>query len=367
MGFFRCGNRRGLPLLAAFCLLSGGLSGCAAVGPRSIGTGQASYNEAINKAKDEQMLLWIVRGRYGETFSLLSVSSVAANIRFSSNAGFNAGFGPDRNYAGNLVPFSGGMAYEENPTVTYEPVHGERYLRQLLSPIPLDILVLMVRTSTSPAKHLAMLANRINDMRSPDILDGSDGEPVPRFRRFVELTEELDRAGVLEWVEDPKKEASFAILITGYAPAHSREVREYLDLLGQSAPADESLDIVLPVHLAVKGRDPEGVAISTRSTFDLIQVLRAAIEVPPEHAAAGLTSASPTPGLKGRGLRIRASKEKPEGATVAVKHRDYWFYIHETDMRTKTFYLILRTLWSVAIAAADDQQTAPVLTIPVSR
>jgi hypothetical protein len=28
-------------------------------------------------------------------------------------------------YAGNLVPFSGGFVYEENPTITYAPVQDE--------------------------------------------------------------------------------------------------------------------------------------------------------------------------------------------------------------------------------------------------
>ena len=108
--------------------------------------GRADYNEAINKTEDEQMLLSIVKGRYGETFSLLAVNGVAANVRFRTNAGVEAGFGPSENFDGNLVPFSGGLAYEENPTITYAPVQGEQYLRQLMSPIPLDILVLIVRT-----------------------------------------------------------------------------------------------------------------------------------------------------------------------------------------------------------------------------
>ena len=54
-------------------------------------------------------------------------------------------------------------------------------------------------------------------------------------------------------------------------------------------------------------------------------------------------------------------------SSVAAKHRGYWFYIDETDVHTKLFYVILRTLWSVSIAAASDQSAAPVLTIPVSR
>ena len=122
--------------LAFFCLVLFTLSGCFGVGPRSISMGRADYNEAINRTEDEQLLMSIVKGRYGETSSLLAVSGVAANVRFNTSAGVEAGFGPKSNYDGNLVPFTGGLAYEENPTITYAPVQGETYLRQVLTPIP---------------------------------------------------------------------------------------------------------------------------------------------------------------------------------------------------------------------------------------
>jgi hypothetical protein len=247
------------------------------------------------------------------------------------------------------------------------PVQGEQYLRQLLSPIPLDMLVLIMRTETYAANYLTLLANRINDLRNPDFLEASSTEPDLRFQRFVKLSEELDQKGVLQLVEDPRKNVPFDVLITGYAPEHAEKVREYLALLGLPMPAEASKDIVLPVYFAVKGLGLDGIAISTRSTYDLIEILRAAIEVPPEHAGEGLTRDYPTVGPAGRNIRIHGSKVRPERAAVAVKFRGYWFYIHETDMHTKLFYDLVRTLWSVSIAASADRSAAPVLTIPVSR
>jgi hypothetical protein len=329
--------------------------------------GRANYNEAINKTDDEQMLLAIIEGRYGESFSLLSVSGVAANVRFRANAGVDVGIGPFENYDGNLVPFSGGLAYEENPTITYVPVQGTQYLRQLMSPIPLDILVLFVRSGTNIAGYFTMLANRINDIQNPDFMDVPSSEPDPRFKRFDELSRDLHRAGVIQWVADPRKEVPFNILISDYAPDHSEKVRDYLTVLGFPMPTDESIDIVLPVYFGIKGRGMDGVAVSTRSTFDLIEILRAAIEIPEEHASAGITIDYPIPGPPGKDIRIHASKDKPKSATVAVKHRGYWFYIDDTDVDTKLYYAMVRTLWSVSIAAGSDQSAAPVMTIPVTR
>jgi hypothetical protein len=350
-----------------FCALLSAVCGCALVGPRMISAGRADYNEAINRTEDEQMLLAIVKGRYGETSSLLAVSGVAANVRFGTSAGVQAGFGPESNYAGNLVPFTGGMAYEENPTITYVPVQGERYLRQVLSPVPLDILILFIRNDADFARPFTLFANRINDMRNPNFLDGPSAEPDPRFQRFVELHSLLDRAGIVHLVADARKEIPFYVLISGYAPAYAQEVKEYLSLLGLPQPADRSSPIVIPVYFAVMQKELNGMAISTRSTYDMIQILQAAVEVPPEHAAEGLTIKYPPSGLAGRDVHIHSSKNEPKNAAIAVKHRGYWFYIDDANMSTKIMYRTARMLWSVSIAAAAEQKGTPLLTIPVSR
>ena len=353
--------------LATFCLILFTLSGCAGVGPRSISMGRADYNEAINRTEDEQLLMSIVKGRYGETSSLLAVSGVAANVRFRTSAAVEAGFGPKSNYDGNLTPFTGGLAYEENPTITYAPIQGEKYLRQLMSPIPLDLLLLAVRSITSGGKQITLLVNRINDLRNPDFLDGPFTEPDPRFMRFVELFSELRKAGVLDLMRDSRKEAAFNVVIGSYAPQYSKKVVELLDLLDLPMPTDESKVIVIPAYFAVKTRKVWGIGITTRSTLDLIEIFRAAIEVPQEHALEGLTINYPPMGWPGRGIRIISSTMKPKNMSVAVKYRGYWFHIDETDQRTKAFFRALRAYWSVSIAAAADQKAAPVLTLPVSR
>ena len=356
-------------LMLAFitlCLALLALSGCAMVGPRSISMGRADYNEAINKTEDDQLLMSIVRGRYGETFSLLAVTGVAANVRFGTNAGVNIGFGSNDSYAGNLVPFSGGLAYEENPTITYAPVQGELYARQLFAPIPLDILLLLVRSGTQPGRMLTLLVKRINDLQNPDFLPAPSQEPDPRFIRQAELVSKLINAGVMVWVGDPREEVRFDIVISGYAPEYSQNVREYLNLLALPQPADESKDIVLPVYHAIKGKESGSIGISTRSTFDLIEILRAAIEIPQKHHSGGLAINYPPVGLAGRDIRIQLSTDRPKTASIAVKYRGYWFYIDEADPRTKLFYRIVRLFWSFSIASSTEQGTAaPVLTIPV--
>ena len=354
--------------LTIFCIVFLAQIGCSTVGPTSISMGRAGYNEAINRTENEQMLKAIVKGRYGETISLLAVSGVAANVRFATNAGVQAGlFGSKDDYAGNIIPFSGGFTYEENPTITYTPVQGRKYLQQIMLPIPLDILVLSIRTGRDSARVLIMLANRINDMRNTEFLYAPAAEPDLRFQRFVELDAELRKAGVLHILSSSREEATFNILISNYAPAYSQKVREYLTLLGLPMPKDESEDVILPIYFSVKRKGLDGIAISTRSTVDLIQMLTASIEIPQDHADAGMIINYPPMGFAGKNIHIHSSKEKPDQAAVAVKYRGYWFYIDDTDIQTKMFYRDLRSIWALSIATAADQGVAPVLTIPVSK
>jgi hypothetical protein len=213
-----------------------------------------------------------------------------------------------------------------------------------------------------------MLVNKINDLQNPDFLSAPSAKPDPRFIRHVELATELRKAGVIQWVEDPRKEVAFDILISGYAPEYSPTVREYLALLGLPLLTHESKDIVLPVYFSVKGRELGGIGISTRSTLDLIEILRAAIELPQEHNRPGLAINYPPMGLAGKDIRIRSSSVKPKTASLAVKYRGYWFYIEETDQPTKLFFWFVRLFWSVNIASSAEQRTAaPLLTIPVSK
>ena len=164
MGFYPGGLRLFLAL-GILCSTIFSFYGCTQLGPRSISRGRASYNEAITQTDNEQLLMSIVRGRYGETYNMLAITAVAANIRFSANANAQVGIGPSENYIGNLVPLSSGVAYEENPTITYAPAQGAVFLRQLHSPVPLETLVLLVRTSRNPGGLFTMMVETINGIR----------------------------------------------------------------------------------------------------------------------------------------------------------------------------------------------------------
>ena len=353
-------------------LLTAGLlvslvTGCTVVGPTAIRSGRLAYNEAITETNNQQMLMILVNNRYEERGSMLAVTSVTANVSVITTAGVQLGFGDSDNYGNNLVPFNAGAIYEENPTISYTPVTGEKYARYLMSPLPVHVLAQLTGTMANPAPIYTALVANVNGIHNPDFRFTSI-EPDPRFERFVELMTALTRAQCLHWVEDPERSGDFSIVISHHAPVYADQVSELLDLLGLPAPQDRTARVILPVSLALDGRDTGGIGIITYTVFDLVEILSAAIEVPEEDQRNGVSTSYPPPGLAGRTLRVPYSKARPEQAAVAVKHRDGWFYIDEKDKATKGFFRLLASLWSVSIAESTAKTTAaPVLTVPVSR
>ena len=344
------------------------LSGCTVVGPTAISSGRLAYNEAITVTDNQQMLMVLVHNRYGERGHLLSVASVTANVSVTTSAGVEAGFGSSSDYAGNLVPFAGSVVYEENPTISYIPVVGEKYLRQLTTPIPLDMLTQFTRSTTAPGDFLVALVNEVNGIYNPDF-NFTDRDDDPRFSEFTRLITELSRDHRLQWVERQGHENQFSMVIDRSAPEHASQVATLLRLLNLPPAIQQPGNLlVLPISLALGGGEDGGVGFSTRSVWDMVEILSARIEVPPADERDGVVVPAPPPGRMGKDLNIQFSADKPETAYVAVEYRDGWFYIDERDMKTKQYFKLLGSLWSMVMSnAAGQGAAAPVLTVPVSR
>ena len=335
------------------------LSGCATVGPQSISAGRGVYTETINRTSDEQTLNMLVRLRYDETFGMMSVASVTANLQFSAQAATNIGIGDSDNYAGNLVPLSAGVAYEENPTISYVPLSGEDFTRRMLGPVSVDEWLLLGGGIHHPGNVFALSVRRINGLRNP-LFDPES--PSPAFARFVALYDRLRLADVLDFVAYPdnKPEPGYFWDIHDYADEHGDSVREFLGLIGIELQPDGS-PILLPLREAI-GSSTSAVHLQLRSAFEVLRVLGAGIEIPPAHLEAGIVE-PPTAAM--RFLTIRSSEKRPDNATVRIRFRDWWYYIDATDAQSKRAFLFLQTFIGMRLADPGAAQKAPVITVPV--
>ena len=310
----------------------------------------------------------IVRMRYGLATSQLAVSSITANVRFSANLGAQVGAGPSQNYEGNLVPFSGGVTYDENPTISYLPVQGKTHIRRLMSPIPLALVVPLLNSGAETAAILTVLVRRLNGIPNPNFLPKTQATPDKRFARVVTLVNELGLADKLAIVESIGAKEVYQLWIHDYVPAYRTQVQQLVDLLGIDGVAVRGEDISLPLVAAVRPPTKRSVAIQSRSVIDLGIIASATVDVPEEDRIEGLTLEHPRLGLAGEYIKIRRSKDRPDKAVAATRFRGWWYYIAGNDRKSKMYFLTFGALMGAQIAEeVRGMSTAPVLTVPVSQ
>jgi len=353
----------GLLLVAAF-----GASGCAFIGPKSIRSGRAAYNEAITATNNEQVLGMIVRMRYGEASGLLAVSSVTANLKIQGNAGSEFGFGSETDYQGNLVPLSVGFAYEDNPTISYTPVQGQAYLRALLSPLPIDLTVLLLRSLRDGPLGMNLLVRSVNGIRNPDFLADPSVAPDPRFERLVTLLVAMSRQGHITWVSGDDGRKDYRLALSGEGETFGSQTRELYEVLGFAPPGARGGVVTIPVRLGFGKPSEPAIQLETRSIFDIVSIAAASVDVPPEHLASGLAPPLPPSGAAGRSIQIARTKSRPGDAVVSIQHHGWWYSIGGTDAASKLAFRIMESLISVRIAdTVDHGRSTPVLTVPVAR
>jgi hypothetical protein len=341
-----------------------GLAGCATVGPEIIRNGRPAYNDAILQTNDEQLLQNIVRLRFGDSLGFLTVSSVTANVSVTASGSVQAGFGSASNYAGNLVPFTGTVSTEQNPTISYQPVSGDRVLRQLMNETPLDIAILLINAAHNHKEAWQAIVRRVNNLRNPDFIDPPVLVSDPRFDEVITLASVLQRRGSLYWVRLAGAQTGYAIVLHTYSPTSTREARRFLELLNVSQPVREGDDVVVPVQLSAGTPTPGAIAIETRSLFNLMQLAAARIDLPEDMAAASVRYAHPGPGARGIHIHSATTRPAPALTRVAVEFRGHWYYINQSDEDSKHWFTMLQLLASAQVP--DTSVVGPMLTIPVT-
>ena len=128
------------PTFLVLMMLALGLAGCEVLGPQAIRGGRNEYNIAINKTDVEQLLLNIVRMRANDRPYFLEIASI------TSTSELEAGLAAEKTWtdsAPDTATTGGALKYLQRPTIIYQPLTGEKFVRQLLEPINLHTILLL--------------------------------------------------------------------------------------------------------------------------------------------------------------------------------------------------------------------------------
>jgi len=138
---FRFSLRVGRVLVSAILVVTL-LGACAQLGPQALVTGRPQYNIAVQQTESEQLLLNIVRQRYNDPVLFLDVA-------------FGSG-------SSNGVGTVGGN-YGENPYIFYAPNTGEKFVRQMLTPLDIGTVALVLQAGWSIERVLLLIGESTNN------------------------------------------------------------------------------------------------------------------------------------------------------------------------------------------------------------
>ena len=354
-------------------LASGGCG--SGIGPKSISNERPAFNEELIQSTNQQLLTNLVRLRYLDAPMFLELSSVVAQYSFdrSVNASGSASFsGGEWRRNGSGIGVGGSMDFKETPTVSYMPLQGEEFAKRMLSPIPLETIVLLSRSGRSSARLLNICAERMNGLENAVSASGPTPAESPTYEEFQKTAAQFKRLGKLGvFVVVPDKDSSHKVAYRVDA-AKAAQLNASEDL----STVLKTLDLPANTRMIVlstpfEQNDGTTLVLSTRSMLGVLFFLSHSVQAPPEHVTSGLVERTKIRGTETlfdwaqvtkSVMTVKWAPKEPERAYVKVKYRDYWFYIDDADRNSKATFGLLHYLISLQSTAGSGRM--PLLTLP---
>ena len=204
------------------------VAGCSAFGPGVLRESRLQYNEVVKKTTEEQLLLNIVRLRYTDTPSSLAVSSIAAQYEIAKNfqiTPFFVASGAEiaKSYAAVLPQL--GIAGADRPTFSLTPLDDQEFTRKLFTPIPLDGLVYLAKTTWPIATVFRLYLENLNWVSNAQTASGPTPKSPPDFRDFqsgVRALQQLQERGQLVFGVEERGEVQGSPLPVGSVTARDK-------------------------------------------------------------------------------------------------------------------------------------------------
>ena len=366
-----------LLLLVVFC------TGCQPLGPRAMKTTHQAYNCATVSVIDRQMLDNLVRLRYRENPAFLDISSITE----SQTGKFDFGVGKTEFYyqrAPNgrtfnpsgivrtaLVGPKAMIGISQSPTISYRPLRGKEFIKQLMTPIPLNAVLGLSRSGWKIERVFNTCVEKINDIENAPSASGPTPWNKPDYETFYRATailKKLDDSGCVSIGGDPDDGKKLMLSFREDDVCRDDE-RELKSVLGNEKRKNEYY-----FSTNFLKRQGDAIAVQTRSLMGVLFYLSHAVEVPEEDIANGLVQVTVDRDGKvfdwsaasGTLLKIHCSDERPKDAYISTRYRGHWFYINDNDLHSKSTFMFISTLFNLQAGEASSADVAPTLTIPVN-
>ncbi|MCK9202622.1 MAG: hypothetical protein M0P42_15980 [Gallionella sp.] len=338
-------------------------SGCQTIGAGSVQRDRISYADALGSSWKEQTLLNIVKLRYLDTPVYLDVSSVISSYELASQVNLAANVFPGAS-AGNNQTLGATGTYTDKPTISYTPITGERYMNSLIRPIPPQAIFAMIEAGHPADLVLRVTARAINGVYNYSASQPRARAGDPTFQKVLEAMRRIQDAGALS-VRVEKRDDQETTYI-GFSHGAGEDVEKNIRLVKDALrlnPGNDEPVLVFGSHQ----RNPDQIALLTRSVQEILTELSVGVEVPERDLAEGRATPKLRPdqtaGVRDYPLmRIQSGSERPSDAFAAVPYRNRWFWISDRDLNSKRMFMFLSVFSALAETGTAPQ--IPLITIP---
>jgi hypothetical protein len=346
-------------LTVSICLVT---SGCRTIGPQTIARDGFDYHMAISESWKKQMLLNLVKIRYADVPVFLEVSSIIN--QYSLEAELRAGASWDEFIPGNRQSVGGIGRFTDRPTITYSPMRGEKFTRNLLSPIPAPSLLSLIEAGWPVDRVFRVCVQSINGIENRTNSIALYREAEPEFYHLISALKRVQQAGAMGTRLEEKGTSTKGTLFfeRDVDEDTEQDIRALKKLLG--------LDLEKNEFTVVKGRltqSTQEIAILSRSIMEIMRAMSGYIDVPQRDIKDGwVTHSLPTTLENEAGFsplfRVKCDKENPDHAFASVEYRDHWFWIDGREPYSKRVLSFLLILFNLTETSGPSK--SPLVTIP---
>jgi len=356
------GERVTIRIIAFALLASLSLCSCSSMGPRTLQRDRFDYINAISESWKSQTLLNLVKIRYGDAPVFLDVASVINQYGFQGSVGLGASWFQNPFSSSQDVSAQG--IYLDKPTITYVPMSGEQFARNLMTPIPPPAIVSLIQAGYPVDLVFRTTVHAINGIHSRYGSATRGRAADPEFYPLIERLRKIQLSGEIGMRVEKKNDQAETVFVFRRNPNPETEAdrAEVKKLLGID-PQAEKLSVV---YGSLASSDHE-IALLTRSVLEILTDLASYIEVPQAYVEEGRTYSTPPPdtfdGTPVKPLiEILTSPQSPPDAFAAVSYRGNWYWIDDKDFRSKNLFSFIMFLFT--LTETDNKQGAPVITLP---
>lgn len=340
------------------------LGGCVHMGPRTVAVDRFDYSTAIADSWKQQTLLNIVKLRYQDLPVFVDVASIVAGYSLQTGVNVGGTLSTERAVQGNFLSAGGQAIYTDRPTITYVPLTGEKFLRGLVTPIDPKSIFSMLQSGYAADFILALTVESLNGVRNRSTAGGTLREADPEFARVLELLRDIQAAGAVGMrVEKDEAKGTTGVFFfrSENLPAEvvekSAEVRRLLGL-----PADQQKFVL--TFSPLRG-GPGELSVNSRSMLQIMGAFATYLDVPEahlqEHRALPAFEHAAAESRQAR-VRIHSGSASPPDAFAAVRYRDTWFWIDDSDLETKR--AMTAVMFFFTLAETGGGEKLPLVTIP---